>query len=174
MAYINGKQVCFSAQVHMNYTEEELETMRVNAWNSGVNTGYEIGKADAVKEGTITILETTKELKIEGFPKAPKTFNLVAQVAPQPTTDDVRLVRGLDYMANGINNNGTAKVLANVWLLVSTNVYNSGFVMGSIISTHNDKENLITFENGIFTLKMRDANENYYGANFTYNWVATF
>lgn len=151
-------------------------TAKINAQNFADKIGevYDAGYNSAVKEGTITIAENTKELKIEGLPKAPKTFNLVAQFASQPKTDDVYLVRGLDYIADGIATSGTVKLLASLWLLTSTNVYNSGFLMGQILSTYNNNENLITFENGTFTIKMSAANKVHYGENFTYRWTATF
>lgn len=135
---------------------------------------YDAGYNSAVKEGTITITENTKELKIEGFPKAPKTFNLCAKQGSNPTTDDVYYVRGLDYIADGIMNAGSNKLLACLWITTSTNVYDSGFVVGSITESVSDKENLIAFENGTFTIKLRSNNYQYYGENFTYHWIATF
>lgn len=134
---------------------------------------YKAGYDSAVKEGTITILDTTKELKIEGLPKAPKTLNLLATTIGNlgQFPEDYYFVRGLDYFADGYyQGNSTQKRLLNLWLVSAT-----GQGGNSTISEANaTSDKLITFENGVLTLKNRESTPYYYGKDFTFKWIATF
>lgn len=134
---------------------------------------YKAGYDSAVKEGTITILETTKELKIEGLPKTPKTLNLFATTMGNLSeySEDEQIVRGLDYTADGYyQGNSTMKRLAILWLVNKTGVGASV----TISEKNSINENLITFENGVFALKISESNKHYYGKDFTFKWIATF
>lgn len=139
----------------------------------GFTDGYRQGWDDAVTEGTITILDTTKELKIEGLLKAPKTLNLLATTIGNlgQFPEDYYLVRGLDYFADGYyQGNSTQKRLLNLWLVgVTGQGANVSISEGNATS-----DKLITFENGVLTLKNRESTPYYYGKNFTFKWVATF
>ena len=136
---------------------------------------YKAGYDSAVKEGTITILETTKELKIEGLPKAPKTLNLLATTIGdlKDYSEDTFLVRGLDYLAEGYyQGNSTSKRLANLWIVNKTGNGASASILEK--NTIENNKNLITFENGVFTFGISGSNAYYFGTNFTYKWIATF
>ncbi len=153
-------------------------TDKINAQDFAdkVEEVFDAGYNSAVKEGTITILENTKELKIEGLPKAPKTLNLIAYNANTPPNDDIQWIRGLDYIADGFSfGTSTVKILACTWLATTRNyIGNGGSSNGSISERNNNQLNLITFNDGTFTIKVREDSTQYYGENFTYKWIATF
>ena len=159
---------------------DKLQTIAENEQRV-YNSGYEKGKAEgggnsAVLEGTITIFENTKSFSITGLPKAPKTLNLIAYSAAAPLSDEIKWIRGLDYVADGFyyGSSTNNKVFACLWLAVTANVSANGASNASLYERNVNNENLITFGNGTFTLKTRESSDYYFGENLTYRWIATF
>lgn len=135
------------------------------------------GYNSAVKEGTITILENTKQLKIEGLSKAPRIFVMftTSYKIPQTETQTENWIRGLEYFRDGYTQGNSTKVrIGNIWY-----TSNSGANAFSTTMMEDDYKSLISFENGIFTIQMLSSDSGktydcYYGQNYTYKWIATF
>ena len=146
-----------------------------NGREVGYNQGLEVGYNSAVREGTITVIGTPKELRIEGLPKAPKTFCLIGcnQSLPPSGGSAVYWVRGLEYLADGfiMQESGT-KITAMTWLSLAQNIANTGGGNASIPEVNKDK--VFKFENGTFIIDWSIYSIMYFGENFTYKWIAIF
>ena len=155
---------------------DTTEPINAQDFADKVEEVFEAGYNSAVREVTITILEITKELKIEGLPKAPKTLNLLATSTGKLTQfpEGYKLIRGLDYFADGYFQGSTSssKRLANLWTIMSTGTAGSSSILEKDNVENNKK--LIDFENGVFTFKITESNTCYYGKDFTFKWIATF
>lgn len=171
--YANGKEAGYSEGYEVGYSGG-LQAGFADGNSMGYKNGYEDGYNSAVMEGTITILESTKELKIEGLPKAPKTYTVVSPQSNVPATDDIRFIKSLEYKEAGIGKKGSITILAIMTTLTSSSVSTSNFSADTITELHNTNQNLITFENGVFAIKMRDSSKARFAEGFTYQWIATF
>lgn len=153
---------------------EKLVTITENE-QKVYNKGFENGYSGAVREGTITVLGTPKELRIEGLPKAPKAFSLLGcnQSLPPSGGSVVYWVRGLEYLADGfVMQESGSKITAMTWLSLAQDIANTGGGNASIPEVNKDK--VFKFENGTFIINWNIYSVMYFGENFTYKWIATF
>lgn len=158
---------------------DKINEVKIYGWNEGMQEGYNLGLEEgynnAVKEGTITVLGTPKELRIEGLPKAPKTFCLIGcnQSLPPSGGNVVYWVRGLEYLADGfVMQESGSKITAMTWLSLATDFANTGGGNASIPEINKDK--VFKFENGTFIIDLNIYSVMCFGENFTYRWIATF
>lgn len=145
-----------------------------SGWAAGYESGYEDGYSNAVKEGTITITGASKTLSISGLPREPKELHLLGLTANTPE-DERRFVGSLNFIKDGFSYGGTATIQAALWLRVKQDDNNvTGASNGSVAKAVADRNNIFTFENGIFTIDLSYHNSYTFGDNYTYKWVATF
>ena len=198
MAYINGNNVAFGANLHMTdgYTDEQLEAARQEAykqgldagkqeglkdleeekraaWNRGMQEGYnhglEEGYNSAFKTGTVTFTETSKILSISGLPSEPKELHLLAFNAYTPTNDNDAFVGALNYIRDVFSYGGNAKIKAAVWLRTNTGAAN-----GSVAEKIANQNNVFKFDNGVFDIDLTYSAIYCFGENYTYKWTAIF
>lgn len=141
-------------------------------FTSGYNLGLEEGYNNAVRTGTITITERTKTLAISGLPSKPKTLSLFVHFlfAPTTTVEGEFYIAGLDYYSDGffVGTNPN-KRLGYFWLMNKNSIGDN-----VTFQERHYLPDLITFDNGTFTLTVRSSNAYYFVESYTYTWVATF
>ena len=157
-----------------NAFRSKLGGGKINAQDFPNKVGevFDAGYNNAVRTGTITITERTKTLAISGLPSKPKTLSLFVHslFVPTTTVEGEFYIAGLDYYSDGffVGTNPN-KRLGYFWLM-NINAIGDNVTF----QERHYLPDLITFDNGTFTLTIRSSNAYYFVESYTYTWVATF